>query len=86
MSLVPDDVTVEGTMNVLAPLAAKDDTFWIGNGNNPPVQYVLLDTVVSGFSGTIGDPVQFVEARHPGTAYHIVWSDSFGIYLLEKSG
>ena len=84
VSLVPDNVTAEGTMNVLAPLAAKDDTFWIGNGNNPAVQYVVLDTVVSGFSGTISDPVQFVESRHPGTTYRVVWSDSFGIYVLER--
>ena len=85
VSLVPDNVTVEGTMNVLAPLAAKDDTFWIGNGDDPPVQYVVLDTVVSGFSGTINDPVQFVESRHPGTTYNVVWSDSYGIYVLERA-
>jgi len=85
-AFVPDDVTAEGTMNVLAQLAAKDDTFWIGNGGNPPVQYVVLDTVVSGFSGTIGDPVQFVESRHPGVDYKVVWSDNFGIYVLEKVG
>ena len=86
VSVVPDNVTVEGTMNVLASLAAKDDTFWIGNGGNPAVQYVVLDTVVSGFSGTISDPVQFVESRHPGVTYTVVWSDSYGIYVLEKSG
>ncbi|HEX4789430.1 MAG TPA: DUF2079 domain-containing protein [Actinospica sp.] len=86
VAFVPDNVTAEGTMNVLAPLAAKDDAFWIGNGNNPPVQYVVLDTVVSGFSGTISDPVQFVESRHPGTDYHVVWSDAYGIYVLERTG
>jgi hypothetical protein len=85
-SFVPENVTAEGTMNVLAQLAAKDDTFWIGNGGNPPVQYVVLDTVVSGFSGTISDPVQFVESRHPGVTYKVVWSDNFGICVLEKAG
>jgi len=84
VSLVPSNVTVEGTINVLAPLAAKDDTFWIGNVGNPAVQYVLLDTVASGFSQTITDPVQFVEQRHPGTVYTVVWSDDYGIYVLEK--
>jgi hypothetical protein len=85
VSLVPPNVTVEGTINVLAPLAAKDDTFWIGNVGNPPVQYVVLDTVASGFSETITDPIQFVEQRHPGTVYEVVWSDSYGIYVLEKT-
>ena len=84
VSLVPSNVTVEGTINVLAPLAAKDDAFWIGNVGNPAVQYVVLDTVASGFSQTITDPVQFVEQRHPGTVYTVVWSDDYGIYVLEK--
>ena len=84
VSLVPANVTVEGTINVLAPLAAKDDAFWIGNAGNPAVQYVLLDTVASGFAQTITDPVQFVEQRHPGTVYTVVWSDDYGIYVLEK--
>jgi uncharacterized membrane protein len=84
VSLVPSNVTVEGTINVLAPLAAKDDAFWIGNVGNPAVQYVLLDTVASGFSQTITDPVQFVEQRHSGTVYTVVWSDDYGIYVLKK--
>ena len=84
VSLVPGNVTVEGTVNVLAPLAAKDDAFWIGNGDNPAPQYVVLDSVVSGFSGTINNPVQFVESRHSGSAYNVVWSDSYGIYVLVK--
>ena len=84
VSLVPSNVTVEGTINVLAPLAAKDDAFWVGNVGNPAVQYVVLDTVASGFAQTISDPIQFVEQRHPGTVYAVVWSDSYGIYVLRK--
>lgn len=84
-SLVPANVTVEATINILAPLAAKDDAYWIGNTGNPAVQYIVLDTVVSGFSGTISDPVSFVEQRHPGAKYTVVWSDTYGIYVLERS-
>ena len=83
-SLVPSGVTVEATINVLAPLAARDDAYWIGN-SNPAPQYVVLDTVVSGFPGTISDPVQWIESRHPGTTYLVVWSDSFGIYVLKEA-
>jgi uncharacterized membrane protein len=84
-SIVPSGVSVEATINVLAPLSAKDDAYWIGNGGNPAVQYVVLDTVVSGFSGTISDPVSFVEQRHPGATYRVIWSDTYGIYVLERS-
>jgi uncharacterized membrane protein len=85
VSIVPGDVTVEATINVLAPLSAKDDAYWIGNTGNPAVQYIVLDTVVSGFSGTINDPVAFVEQRHPGATYTVVWSDAYGIYVLKRS-
>ncbi|MBR7832405.1 DUF2079 domain-containing protein [Actinospica durhamensis] len=81
-SVVPSGVTVEATINVLAPLAARDDAYWIGN-SNPATQYVVLDTVVSGFPGTISDPVQWVESRHTGHTYQIVYSDAFGIYVLK---
>lgn len=85
VSLVPDNVTVEGTINVLGPLAAKDDAFWIGD-TNPAPQYVVLDGVVSGFSGTISDPVQFIESRHQGSTYQVIWDDGYGIYVLQRVG
>jgi len=85
VSIVPGGTSVESTINVLAPIAAKDDAYWIGNSGNPAVQYVVLDTVVSGFSGTISDPVAFVEQRHPGATYRVIWSDTYGIYVLERS-
>ena len=78
-------VTAEGTINVLASLAAKDDTFWIGNAGNPAVQYILLDTVASGFAQQITNPVQFAEQRHPNATYEVVWSDTYGIYVLKKT-
>jgi uncharacterized membrane protein len=82
---VPGGVTVEGTINVLAPLAAKDDTFWIGNAGNPAVQYIVLDTVASGFAQQITNPAQFAEQRHPNATYDVVWSDTYGIYVLKKT-
>jgi len=82
-SIVPSGVTVEATINVLAPLAARDDAYWIGN-SNPAPQYVVLDAVVSGFPGTISDPVQWVDGRHSGSSYEIIWSNPYGIYVLKR--
>jgi uncharacterized membrane protein len=84
-AVVPDGVTVEATINVLAPLAARDDAFWIGN-SNPAPQYVVLDAEVSGFPGTISDPVQWVDGRHPGSSYTVIWSSPYGIYVLKELG
>jgi uncharacterized membrane protein len=82
-SLVPSGVTVEATINVLAPLAARDDAYWIGN-SNPAPQYVVLDAVVSGFPGTISDPQQWVDGRHSGHSYEVIWSNPYGIYVLKQ--
>ncbi|WP_051451224.1 DUF2079 domain-containing protein [Actinospica robiniae] len=83
VAMVPSGVTVEATINVLAPLAARDDAYWVGN-SNPAPQYVVLDAVVSGFPGTISDPVQWVDGRHTGSSYEIIWSNPYGIYVLKQ--
>lgn len=86
ISLVPDGVTVETTINMLAPLGARDDAFWVGNPA-PPVapEYVVFDQVVSGFNPPITDVKGFEQQRHPGTTYQIVYQDGFGIYVLHRS-
>ena len=35
MARVPAGTTVEATLTMLAPLAARDDTYWIGNARQP---------------------------------------------------
>ena len=86
MSLVPDGTTVETTINMLAPLSARDDAFWVGNPAAPVApEYVVFDQVVSGFSPPITDVKGFEEQRHPGTKYAIVSEDGFGIYVLHKA-
>jgi uncharacterized membrane protein len=83
---VPDNVTVETTINMLAPLAARDDTFWVGNPAAPVApQYVVFDQVVSGFSPPITDVKGFEQQRYPGTTYNVVYQDGFGIYVLQKA-
>ncbi len=50
MAVVPDGATVQTTLDLLAPLAARTDTFWIGTPGNPPTQYVVFDGADSGYS------------------------------------
>ncbi|HEV2347341.1 MAG TPA: DUF2079 domain-containing protein [Actinocrinis sp.] len=86
MSLVPDGVMVETTINMLAPLSARDDAFWVGNAAAPvPPEYVVFDQVVSGFSPPITDVPGFEQQRHPGAHYAIVYQDGFGIYVLHRT-
>ena len=85
MAVVPDGVTVETTINMLAPLGARDDAFWVGNPNPPvPPQYIVFDQVVSGFSPPISDVPGFEKQRYPAATYKVVYQDGFGIYVLHK--
>jgi len=43
MAVVPSGVTVTTTMDLLAPLAARTDTFWNENAGNPATQYIVID-------------------------------------------
>lgn len=83
MSLVPNGTSVETTINMLAPLSARHDAYWVGN-QNPATDYVVFDQVVSGFSPAITDVVSFEEQRHPGVKYKIIYQDGYGIYVLQK--
>lgn len=83
MSLVPDGTSVETTINMLAPLGARHDAFWVGN-NEPASQYVVFDQVNSGYSPAITDVVGFERQRHPGVDYKVVYEDGYGIYVLRE--
>jgi uncharacterized membrane protein len=50
MAVVPNGATVTTTLDLLAPLAARTDTFWIANRGNPVTQYVVFDGAASGYS------------------------------------
>jgi uncharacterized membrane protein len=45
MALVPDGATVSTDLDLLAPLAARTDTFWLGTAAaDPATQYAVFDT------------------------------------------
>jgi uncharacterized membrane protein len=85
MSRVPDGVTVETTLTMLAPLAARDDTYWIGLSPNPAPQYVVFDNDQSGWSPPPANVLTFVEQRHPGWAYLRIFADD-NVYVFRRAG
>ena len=85
MARVPDGVTVEATLSVLAPLAARDDTYWIGTYPNPAPDYVVFDDTNSGFSPPPGNVLTFVQQRHPGWSYLRVFTDD-GVDVFRRVG
>jgi uncharacterized membrane protein len=84
MAKVPDGTTVETTLTMLAPLAARDDTFWIGARPNPPPQYIVFDESNSGWDPAPSNVLTFVEQRHPGVAYQQIFLDD-DVYVFHRS-
>jgi hypothetical protein len=80
---VPDGTTVEATLTMVAPLAARDDTYWIGTAGNPAPQYIVFDDTDSGWSPPPSNPLAFVDARHPGHRYRVIFGDN-GVYVFRQ--
>jgi uncharacterized membrane protein len=69
MAAVPDGATVQTTLDLLAPLAARTDTFWIGNGGNPVTQYIVFDGIDSDYSPPVRNVPQFMAGLYAGDGY-----------------
>jgi uncharacterized membrane protein len=80
---VPDGVTAEATLSMLAPLAARDDTYWIGTSPNPAPQYIVFDNDDSGWSPPPANVLQFVEQRHPGYEYQRIFTRN-NVYVFRR--
>jgi uncharacterized membrane protein len=81
MAVVPSGATVTTTLTLLAPLAARCDTFWIGNSGDPVTQYIVFDGPNSGYSPAITNVPQFIAQLYPHAAYHQVFTDD-GVYVF----
>ena len=69
IAVVPDGATVQSTLDVLAPLAARTDTFWIGTAGNPATQYIVFDGADSGYSPAITSVPAFIRQIYPRAGY-----------------
>jgi hypothetical protein len=85
MAQVPDGATVTTTLDLLAPLAARTDTFWIGNPGNPSTAYIVFDGTDSGYSPEPANIPAFVASQHPGVTYNVIY-DTGDVYVFRRSG
>jgi len=69
MAQVPDGATVQTTLSLLAPLAARTDAFWIGNPGNPFTQYIVFDGDNSGYSPAPANVPAFIHQLYPKAGY-----------------
>ena len=85
MARVPDGVTVATDLDLLAPLAARTDTFWLGNAGNPATRYVVFDTHSTDWQPPPKNVLAFVDQRFPGASYRQIFADG-GVYVFRRTG
>ena len=86
MAKVPPGTTVETTLSMLAPLAARDDTSWVGTVGLHNPRYLVFDATNSGWSPLpVSPPIRFLEERHPGAVYQQIFEAS-GVYVFRLAG
>jgi hypothetical protein len=74
MAVVPDGATVTTTLDLLAPLAARTDTFWTGNSGNPATRYIVFDGADSGYYPPVTNVPAFIARWYGGDGYVQVFS------------
>jgi len=81
MAKVPDGATVLTTLDLLAPLAARTDTYWIGNSGNPQTQYIVFDGLNSDYTPAIKNVPAFIASLYPPHTYTEIFS-SGDVYVF----
>jgi uncharacterized membrane protein len=91
MALVPDGSTVATDIDLLAPLGARADAFWLGNAEtwlgrrgNPATQYIVYDQAAADLPAPSGTALSYVESLSRGVRYRqIYWQN--GIFVFIRS-
>jgi uncharacterized membrane protein len=84
LTLVPAGTTVESTLTMLAPLAARDTAYWIGTAGNPAPRYIVFDAHNSGYAQPPADVPGFINTRYPGVTYRLTYK-SDGVYVFLRT-
>lgn len=83
MAMVPDGATAATTLDLLAPLAARTDTFWMGNAGNPLTTYIVFDGQDSGYSLGKTKVPAFIKQLYPTAGYAQIFSRD-DVYVFER--
>jgi len=84
LTLVPAGTTVESTLTMLAPLAARDTAYWIGTAGNPAPRYIVFDADNSGYAQPPTNVPGFINSRYPGVTYQMTYK-SDGVYVFLRT-
>jgi uncharacterized membrane protein len=86
MAQVPDGAQVATDLDLLAPLAARTDTYWLGNSaTNPATKYVVFDTASTDWQPPPPNVLTFVESLNHGVRYRQIYVND-GVYVFIRAG
>jgi uncharacterized membrane protein len=83
MAVVPDGATAATTLDLLAPLAARTDTFWMGNAGNPLTTYIVFDGQNSGYTLGKTKVPAFIRQLYPTAGYVQIFSRD-DVYVFQR--
>ncbi len=82
MARVPNGANVATDLDLLAPLAARTNTYWLGNyPTNPVTQYVVFDTQSTDWQPPPSNVLGFVEELEHGAKFRQIFADN-GVYVF----
>jgi uncharacterized membrane protein len=91
MALIPSGATVATDIDLLAPLGARADAFWLGNSSlylgrkgNPATQYVVYDQTVGDLPPAAGTALNYVQQLSRGAKYRQIFASN-GIFVFVRS-
>ena len=91
MALVPNGSTAATDIDLLAPLGARADAFWLGNAStwlghrgNPATQYVVYDDTAADLPAPSGTALSYVESLSRGARYRQIYQQN-GIFVFVRS-
>jgi uncharacterized membrane protein len=86
MAQVPDGAQVATDLDLLAPLAARTDAYWLGNsGTNPATKYVVFDKASTDWQPPPANVLTFVESLNHGVRYREIYAND-GVYVFIRAG
>jgi uncharacterized membrane protein len=85
LARVPNGARVATDLDLLAPLSARTDTFWLGNSGNPATRYVVFDTASTDWQPPPRNVLGFVEGLNHGVRYRQIYVND-GVYVFIRVG
>jgi uncharacterized membrane protein len=86
MAKIPDGASVSTDLDLLAPLASRTDTYWLGNfPTNPATEYVVFDTQSTDWQPPPVNVLSFVEGLEHNTRYRQIYLND-GVYVFRRAG